>query len=97
MKYSPLLIIHVAGALVGLVSGWTALFFRKGSRPHGAAGNVFFVSILAMCVSALFIAVMKQQTTNILGGTLSFCLVGTGWLSVKRRRWNIVSLELVCI
>ncbi len=94
MKYSPLLMIHVTGALVGLVFGWAALFFRKGSRPHGAAGNVFFVSILAMCVSAITIAVMKQQTGNILGGTLTFYLVGTAWLTVKRRQGETGRLEL---
>src|SRR5947209_10268122 len=94
MKYSPLLMIHVTGALVGLVSGWVTLFFRKGSSPHGAVGNVFFVSILAMCLSAITIAVMKQQTGNILGGTLTFYLVGTAWLTVKRRQGQTGRLEL---
>jgi len=62
MTHSILLTIHIAGALVGLLSGWTALLLRKGSRRHGAAGTVFFVSMLTMCTSAVILAVMKQQT-----------------------------------
>ena len=62
MTHSILLTIHIAGALVGLLSGWTALLLRKGSRRHGAAGTIFFISMLSMCTSGVILAAMKQQT-----------------------------------
>ena len=93
MTHSILLTIHIAGALVGLLSGWTALLLRKGSRRHGAVGTVFFISMLAMCTSAVILAVMKQQTGNIMGGTLTFYLVGTAWLTVQRREGETGRLE----
>jgi len=94
MTHSILLTIHIAGALVGLLSGWTALLLRKGSRRHGAAGTIFFISMLSMCTSGVILAAMKQQTGNILGGTLTFYLVGTAWLTVQRKEGESGRLEL---
>ena len=43
MRFSPLLIFHICAGIVGLLSGAIALTFRKGSRGHRVAGNVFFL------------------------------------------------------
>jgi uncharacterized membrane protein len=85
MAHSVLLFIHIGSALVGLLSGWTAFLLRKGSRRHGLVGDVFVVSMLSMCASAVTLAVMKQQTGNIIGGLLTAYLVSTAWLTAKRR------------
>ena len=94
MTHSPLLIIHISSALVALCAGWTALFLRKGSRRHGVVGTVFFVTMVSMCASALIMATMKQQASNVLGGTLTLYLAGTAWLTVKRREGETGRLEL---
>ena len=85
MAHSVLLFIHISSALVGLLSGWTAFLFRKGSRRHGIVGDVFVAAMLSMCASAVTLAVMKQQTGNIVGGLLTAYLVSTAWLTAKRR------------
>jgi len=46
---TTLLFIHIPAGVVGLLSGTSAAYFRKGSRLHAAAGNVFVVSMLIMC------------------------------------------------
>ena len=46
MAMSPVLFVHICGATIGLLSGYMALLFRKGSGLHGAAGNVFFIAML---------------------------------------------------
>jgi hypothetical protein len=97
MIRTPLLFIHIAGALVGLLAGWTALFFRKGSRWHGAAGTIFFFSMIGMCTGGVILAVMKQQVGNVFGGTLTFYLVGTAWLTVKRREGETGRLEFAAM
>jgi hypothetical protein len=86
MAYSSLLIFHICGALVGLLSGTAALIFRKGFRYHRAAGNVFFVSMLVMSASGAAIAAfIKPNMGNVFGGVVTFYLVATGWLTVLRK------------
>jgi hypothetical protein len=43
-----ILIQHICGGVVGVLAGAAAMSFRKGSRWHGVAGNVFFVAMLVM-------------------------------------------------
>ena len=85
MTLSPVLFAHVCAAIVSLLSGFAALFFRKGSRLHRMSGNVFFVSILSMSASATFLALGKSQTINAIVGTLTFYMVATAWLTIKRK------------
>jgi hypothetical protein len=81
---SPILFLHIVGGTFGVLSGFVAVFLRKGSRQHGLAGNVFVISMLCLSASGAYLAVMKSQPGNILGGTLTFYLVATAWLTAKR-------------
>jgi uncharacterized membrane protein len=81
----PILILHICGGLVGLLSGAAASSFRKGSRWHALAGNVFVLSMLTMAAAGVTLAVMKSQPGNILGGTLTLYLVATAWVTARRR------------
>lgn len=81
----PILILHVCGGLVGLLSGAVAASFRKGSRWHALSGNIFVISMLTMAAAGVILAVMKSQPGNILGGTLTIYLVTTAWITAKRR------------
>jgi uncharacterized membrane protein len=82
---STALIVHVSAGLIGLASGGAALLLRKGGRPHRTAGKVFVVSMLTMCGAALYIAVVRRETPNILAAVLTAYMVMTAWLAVKRR------------
>ncbi len=94
MAYSTLLIFHICGATVGLLSGTAALIFRKGFRWHRAAGNVFFVSMLIMSASGAGIAAfIKPNMGNVFGGVVTFYLVATGWLAVLRKEGETGILE----
>jgi hypothetical protein len=59
--------------------------FRKGSPRHALAGKVFVVSMLTMAVLAVFLAMVRHQPTNIGAGILTFYLIGTAWLTARRR------------
>jgi hypothetical protein len=59
--------------------------FRKGSRRHVLAGNVFVISMLSMAVAAVYLAVVRHQPNNIGGGIITFYLIGTAWLTARRR------------
>ena len=85
MRYSPILLVHICAGTVGLLSGAVAMTLRKGSRQHGIAGNVFFVSMLTMSSAGVYLALMKHQTSNVFGGLLTFYLVATAWTTARRR------------
>ena len=85
MRYSPILLVHILGGTLGLVSGTVAVMFRKGSRWHVLAGRVFVASMLTMGAAATYLAIIKHQNSNIGGGILTFYLVGTAWLTARRR------------
>jgi len=74
----PILIIHICAGVVGVLSGAAAMSFRKGTRRHRVAGNVFFVAMLVMGSSAAYLS-------NVVGGLLACYLVATAWLTARRR------------
>jgi len=82
--------LHICGAVVGLLSGFMAMVFRKGSGLHGAAGNVFFVSMLSMSSAGAYMAAfIKPNNGNIMGGVLTFYLVATAWVTARRRERTV--------
>jgi uncharacterized membrane protein len=85
MSYSPILIAHLCAGSLGLVSGTAAMSFRKGSPRHVLAGKVFVASMLTMAVGAVYLAITRHQPSNIGGGILTFYLIGTAWLTARRR------------
>jgi hypothetical protein len=68
-----------------MLSGFVAVFLRKGSRRHVVAGNVFVISMLCLASTGTILAIMKSQPGNILGGTLTFYLVATAWMTARRK------------
>jgi hypothetical protein len=81
---SPILFLHIVAGTLGMLSGFVAVFLRKGSRRHGLTGRVFAISMLCLSASGTYLAVLKSQPGNILGGTLTFYLVATAWLTARR-------------
>jgi len=59
--------------------------FRKGSPRHVLAGKVFVASMLTMGVFAVYLAFTRHQPNNIGGGILTVYLIGTAWLTSRRR------------
>jgi uncharacterized membrane protein len=83
---TPVLLIHICGAIVGLLSGVMAMFFRKGSGLHGAAGNVFFVSMMAMSSTGAYVAWFdRPNKANFVVAVLTFYLATTAWRTARRR------------
>src|SRR5579863_6245869 len=81
----PLLILHISAGIIGILTGTAALWFRKGSPRHAQAGKIFVMAMLTMAGAAVWLAYMKQDYNNVGGGILTFYLIGTAWLTAKRR------------
>jgi hypothetical protein len=84
MTYSPVLVVHICGGTLGLLSGTAAILFRKGSFRHVLAGKIFVVSMLIMAVGAVYVAIERNQPSNIGGGIFTFYLILTAWLTARR-------------
>jgi uncharacterized membrane protein len=88
--------IHIGGGFAGLVSGTVALLAAKGRPLHRVAGNVFFVSMVLMAAFAIYLAVViPHQLVNVFIGMFALYLVGTAWLTVRRRPGAIGASEKV--
>lgn len=85
MQVSPLLMLHISGGITGILSGAVAMTFRKGSRGHIVAGRVFVVAMLCMSGAGAYMAFMKSQTGNLMGGVMTFYMVATAWATGRRR------------
>ncbi len=82
---SPMLVFHICGGIIGLLSGAVAMGFRKGSNRHAIAGNIFVASMLGMAGAGAFLAIMKRDPGNTLGGVFTIYLVATAWLTARRK------------
>lgn len=80
-----LLTIHILAGLLSLVAGAVALFATKGSTLHRRGGIVFAVAMLTMTSSAFVMAqFLRPNRVNVVAATITFYLVATAWLAVKR-------------
>jgi hypothetical protein len=86
MSVSPILLLHICSGTLGVLSGAAAIVFRKGSFRHRLAGNVFVGSILTLAATGVYMAIVKSQPGNIMGGSLTFYLVATAWMIARPNR-----------
>ena len=84
MTDSPILLVHISGGTVGLLSGTAAMIFRKGSPRHVLAGKIFVASMLVMAAGAAFLGITRHQPGNVGGGIFTFYLILTAWLTARR-------------
>ena len=84
MLFTPVLILHICSGVSGVLSGGTAVFLRKGSRRHRVAGNVFVLSMIGLSLSAIYLALVKSESSNVLAGTFTSYLVITAWTTARR-------------
>lgn len=95
---SALLFVHVCSAVVGLLSGYMAVVLRKGSGAHGAAGSVFFVSMLLMSSTAAIVAAFESPNRlNVVVGLLTFYLVMTAWSAARRRDGTVGTFDVAAL
>jgi hypothetical protein len=83
---SPILLLHIIAGTLGMLSGFVAVFLLKDSRRHGLVGKVFVIAMLTLSASGAYMGFMKHQPGNVLGGTLTFYLVATAWMTARRKQ-----------
>jgi uncharacterized membrane protein len=90
--------IHIAAGLIAIASGAVALIAFKGGGLHRKSGMVFVYSMTVLTISAAFIAAfLRLNRGNVIAGLLTFYLVVTGLLSLRRagpdrRRGDMIAM-----
>ena len=79
-----LLPIHIIGGLLGIASGFVAIFAFKGAKLHRKNGMVFVYAMLALTTTGSVMAIANRQPFNLVAAGLTFYLVLTGLLTVRR-------------
>ncbi|WP_323800928.1 DUF2306 domain-containing protein [Parasphingorhabdus sp.] len=92
---SIILIIHICAGTIGLLSGTVSLFSRKGFPLHRKWGHIFFVSMLVMGATGAFVAFMRDRPDSTIAGLLTFYLVSTAWMAVRRKSGEIGNFEKI--
>jgi uncharacterized membrane protein len=88
------LLIHIAAGLLGIISGYVAVFAAKGGTLHRRGGTVFVYSMLVMGLSGAWIAFVRQIETSVIGGLLTAYLVATGLAAVRPATAAVRRVEL---
>jgi len=97
MGFSPVLFVHICSGICGLFSGVAAVALRKGSRRHALTGNIFVVSMMSLAATGAYLALLKGQPGNVLGGTLTFYLVATAWMTARRQDPQIETFDWLAL
>jgi hypothetical protein len=77
--------IHIAGGIVALAGGATAIAVRKGGGVHAAAGTWFCASMIVLGVTASILSPFKTPTESPIGGIMVCYFIATAWMTARRR------------
>lgn len=59
--YKGALMLHIASGFTALLMGLVALISKKGQKTHKRSGMIFFISMLGVSFSALFMSYLKPS------------------------------------
>lgn len=92
-----ILILHISGGSVSILSGTVALLAHKGSLLHRRAGNVFFVAMLIMSGIGACVAPFLLDRGSAVMGAFTFYLTASAWMTVKRQAGSVGVLEKLAL
>jgi len=83
--FTALLAVHILAGGTSLVSGYTALYTRKGGSVHRRAGLIFVYAMLTMATCGLTLAVVwdRGASINVPAALLTVYLVTTSLTTVR--------------
>lgn len=80
-----LLIIHIAAGMTCLLSGILAIITKKGSKYHTYSGKVYFIAMFVVIITALVVAVYRDNLFLLLIASFSFYMAWAGVRSIKNK------------
>jgi uncharacterized membrane protein len=99
LLFNGLLVVHVGGATIALLSGPMPMLSQKGGRLHRRAGDVYALAMSVTTVSALALALVTGKIFFVALAVFTFFLVFNGVRAIGFRRRQRPSRldDAVCI
>ena len=88
MMYTIALIVHVISGGLALTTGLLALVFKKGLNKHKVAGRIYYYSMILVCLSAVFISLLKPQNFLLHIGIFSGYMVYSGYRAIQEKNFQ---------
>ena len=93
-----LLAVHSTAGMLALLGGAASMANPKGSARHKAWGNLFFISMMTLTATGVYMAfVIRPVMGNVMGSGLPLYLTATAWLTVRREPNRVGRLELLAL
>jgi uncharacterized membrane protein len=89
------LVIHVIAGCIALLSGLTAIVFRKKVKVHKPFGKVYLFSMWVIFITALYLSVFKNNFFLLFIGIFTFHSCITAYRSLKLRQLHADQKPLV--
>ena len=88
---AAVLYLHIGAGSVGILAGTAAFVFRKGTDLHRLIGKIFVASMLIMSAIGAVVApfLPTPERASVIAGILTFYLVLSSWMAVKRKPGQI--------
>lgn len=80
--YSFILFLHIAAGFCALITGCAAIIAPKGKKVHIFAGQIYFWSMTAVALSALYLSVVNPNPFLLLISLFSFFLTWSGYKAI---------------
>ncbi len=74
-----MLILHIIGGTLALLSGLVAMFTAKGGKLHRLAGKIYFWSMTAVFVGAVVVAMGHENYFLLMVGFFSYYMTVRGY------------------
>ncbi len=91
------LILHIIAGMSALVCGFLALLFRKGSSSHKLNGNIFFIGMMGVAVTALLISAFKSNDFLFFIGLFSLFMTLSGKRAIYNKSSTPFSLDIIIL
>lgn len=81
-----MLVLHIAGGTIALISGLISILTAKGSQAHKLAGKIYFWGMTAVFMGALIIAASRKLDFLLMVAFFSYYMTVRGYriLSLKK-------------
>ncbi|KGJ94168.1 DUF2306 domain-containing protein [Colwellia psychrerythraea] len=87
-----MLIFHIIAGILVLIFGSMALIASKGLRLHKLAGNIFFISMVVLSLTTIYLEIQFDDFPIM--GIFSLYFASTSWLTVKRQARTTGAFEV---
>lgn len=87
-----MLIFHIIAGILVLLFGSMALIASKGLRLHKLAGNIFFISMVVLSLTTIYLEIQFDDFPIM--GIFSLYFASTSWLTVKRQAGTTGAFEV---